>query len=149
MSAGEYCNREVVVVGKTESLREAVNLMRSDHVGDVVVVDGQGANMMPLGILTDRDLVIEILAKDVDMDSVVVGDVMSFDIVTVTEDTKLLDAIKIMRNKGIRRLPVVNAAGGLEGILTVDDILELLAEQISDLIKLVSVEQHRELSRRK
>jgi CBS domain-containing protein len=105
--------------------------------------------MMPLGILTDRDLVIEVLARDVDMDSVVVGDVMSFDIVSVTEDTKLIDAIKVMRNKGIRRLPVVNTAGGLEGILTVDDVLELLAEQISDLIKLVSVEQHREHERRK
>jgi CBS domain-containing protein len=149
MSAGEYCNREVVVVEKTESLREAVNLMRSKHVGDVVVVDRQGTNMMPLGILTDRDLVIEVLARDVDMDSVVVGDVMSFDIVSVTEDTKLIDAIKVMRNKGIRRLPVVNTAGGLEGILTVDDVLELLAEQISDLIKLVSVEQHREHERRK
>jgi len=149
MSAGEYCNREVVVVGKTEALREAVTLMRSNHVGDVVVVDRQATNMLPLGILTDRDLVIEILAKDVDMDSVNVGDVMSVDIITVTEDTKLLDAIKIMRNKGIRRLPVVNTAGGLEGILTVDDILELLAEQISNLVKLVSVEQHREQKRRK
>jgi len=149
MSAGEYCNREVVVVGKTEVLREAVTLMRSNHVGDVVVVDRQATNMLPLGILTDRDLVIEILAKDVDMDSVNVGDVMSVDIITVTEDTKLLDAIKIMRNKGIRRLPVVNTAGGLEGILTVDDILELLAEQISNLVKLVSVEQHREQKRRK
>ena len=148
MSAGEYCNRDVVVVAKTESVREAVNLMRSYHVGTVVVVEEQGATPVPVGILTDRDIVIEILAEDVDLDSVNIGDVMTFDLVTVTEETKLLDAINLMRSKGVRRVPVLNQAGGLVGILTVDDVIELLSEAITNISSLITSEQRREQVRR-
>ena len=138
MSAGEYCNRDVVVIEKTESVREAINLMRKNHVGDVVVVEIRENASIPLGILTDRDIVVEILAKDVDLDAVIVGDVMSDQLVTVNENTKLLDVIKQMRIKGVRRLPVVNESGELQGILSVDDLLELIVEQLSDVVALVS-----------
>ncbi len=145
MSAGEYCTRNVVIMEKTESVREAIGLMRSHHVGDVVVVDRQEDVPVPLGILTDRDIVMEMLAKDVDPGAVTVGDVMSYELLTVNEDTKIPDALKLMRSKGIRRLPVVNQHGGLEGILSVDDIVELIAEQMSDIAVLVSHEmQHEE-----
>ena len=145
MSAGEYCNRDVVIIDRRESLREAINLMRDQHVGDVVVVDRQKERAVPLGILTDRDIVVEIMARDVDIDSVNVSDVMSYELVTVQEDTKLLDAIKTMRNKGVRRLPVLNQQGGLEGILTTDDILELIAEQLTDIVTLVAREINHEM----
>ena len=69
MSAGEYCNRDVVVLDKIAPVREAVNLMRSNHVGGVVVVEKQADMVVPLGILTDRDIVVEILANDVDLDT--------------------------------------------------------------------------------
>ncbi|MGD8515124.1 MAG: CBS domain-containing protein [Granulosicoccaceae bacterium] len=138
MSAGEYCNREVIVVDKAESVREAIRLMRSNHVGDVVVVEQQGNLTVPLGILTDRDIVIEILAEEVALDTVTIGDVMSYELVTVGEDTMLMDAIKLMRSKGVRRLPVVDQQGGLVGLLTVDDVLDLIVEQMSDLVALVS-----------
>lgn len=144
MSAGEYCNRDVVVIERTESVRKAVDLMRIHHVGDVVIVEkGEGA-IEPLGILTDRDIVMEILAEDVDPETVNVGDVMSYELQTVGEDTKLLDAIKVMRTKGIRRLPVVDFKGSLVGILAVDDILELIAEQLTDLVNLVTRERAKE-----
>lgn len=149
MSAGEYCNREVVVIDTTGSVREAITLMRSHHVGDVVVVEQRDGERKPVGILTDRDIVLEILAEDVDLDAVNVGDVMSYRLETVDEDVKLLDAIKIMRTKGIRRLPVVSPKGGLIGILVVDDILELISEQLSDLVSLVATEQNVESVRRK
>ncbi len=149
MSAGEYCNREVVVVEKDEPVRTAVNLMRHYHVGDVVVVEKRDDVQLPLGILTDRDIVVEILAEDVDIDAVNVGDVMSYKLVTVSEDTKLVDTIKLMRDKGIRRLPVTNGQGALVGILTVDDILELVAEQLTDIVGLVRTEQNREIRQRK
>ncbi len=149
MSAGEYCNREVVVVEKDEPVRTAVNLMRHYHVGDVVVVEKRDDVRLPLGILTDRDIVVEILAEDVDIDAVNVGDVMSYKLVTVSEDTKLVDTIKLMRDKGIRRLPVTNGQGALVGILTVDDILELVAEQLTDIVGLVRTEQNREIRQRK
>jgi CBS domain-containing protein len=149
MSAGEYCNRDVVVIEKTESVREAINLMRKNHVGDVVIVEMRENASIPLGILTDRDVVVEILAEDVDLDAVNVGDVMSYQLVTVYEETKLLDAIKQMRIKGVRRLPVVNEQGELQGILSADDILELVVEQLSDIVGLVSKEMTNEINVRK
>ena len=149
MSAGEYCNREVVVAQRSDSIRQVIELMRSHHVGDVVVVEQQGEIRVPVGIFTDRDVVVELLAEDVDFDSVSIGDVMSFELITVNEETKLLDAIKLMRPKGVRRAPVVNEQGGLIGILTVDDILCLIAEQLGDIVALISNEQSQESAHRK
>ena len=148
MSAGEYCNREVVVIDKTESVREAITLMRTHHVGDVVVVEEKDSARRPLGILTDRDIVMEILAEDVDLAAVNVGDVMSYELETVGENVKFFDAIRIMSIKGIRRLPVVGAKGNLVGILAVDDILELISEQLSDLVGLIARQRVQESTRR-
>jgi CBS domain-containing protein len=144
MSAGEYCNRDVVVIDRTESVRKAIELMRTHHVGDVIVVEKKDGASRPLGILTDRDIVLEILAEDVELEAVNVGDVMSYELQTVDENTKFLDAIKVMRTKGIRRLPVVDAQGSLVGILAVDDILGLISEQLSDLVGLITKEQIKE-----
>lgn len=149
MSAGEYCNRDVVIVLKTEPVREAIQLMRKHHVGDVVVVETLEDTMVPVGILTDRDIVLELLAEGVDLDAVSIGDVMSYELVTVTENTKLIDTVKIMRDKGVRRIPVINEAGGLEGLLSVDDLLELVAEQLADIVGLISKEQARESKSRR
>jgi CBS domain-containing protein len=99
-------------------------------------------------MLTDRDIVVEVLAEDVDPQSVAVGDIMSASLITAREEDELLDVVARMRNYGVRRMPVVNAQGGLEGILAVDDILELLAEQINGLAGLVTIEQRRERERR-
>ncbi len=148
MSTGEYCNREVVVVDRGESVREAVKLMRDQHVGSLVVTEQQGAQQKPVGILTDRDIVIEILAEDVDMDSVNIGDIMSDQLVKVSEDSSLLDAVSLMKQRGVRRLPVVNDQDGLVGILTVDDIIDLLSEQISNLVGLINNEQRHERASR-
>lgn len=144
MSAGEYCNRDVVIVDKSESIRTAIALMRTHHVGDVVVVHKSDGSCKPTGILTDRDIVMEILAEDVDMDALAVGDVMSYKLETVAEDVELLEAVKVMRTKGIRRLPVVDGKGDLVGILAVDDVLELIAEQLSDLVALIARQRTRE-----
>lgn len=149
MSAGEYCNRDVVVVSKTEQVQEAITLMRNHHVGDVVVVEQAKHGVVPVGILTDRDIVLEILAEDVDLNTVSIGDVMSYELVTVNESNTLIDTLKLMRQKGIRRIPVVNEKGTLEGLLSVDDLLELLAEQLNDLVALISKEQNSESRRRK
>ena len=148
MSVGEYCNRDVVVIEKTESVREAIQLMRSNHVGDVVVVEMRENASIPLGILTDRDIVVEVLAEDVDLDAVHVGDVMSDQLLTMNQETKLLDAVKLMRVKGVRRLIVINEQGELLGILTVDDLLELVAEQLTDIVSLISNEMSHEIKSR-
>lgn len=148
MSIGEVCNREVVVVNRDESIREAVRLMRRHHIGDVVVVETREGHRRPVGIFTDRDIVIDLLAADLDLDAVAIGDAMSFDLVTVRESDDLLETIDRMCERGVRRVPVVNDAGALVGILAVDDIIELAAEQLSGLARLIRRERAREQQRR-
>ena len=132
-------------IGKNGSILEAAKLMRNYHVGDLVVVDEGEGGRIPIGVLTDRDIVIELLAEDVDPNSVNVGDVMSAELLTAQEEDEIWDTIKRMRNQGVRRVPVVNKENGLEGILAVDDLIDLVAEQLKDLVDLVAIEQRREL----
>lgn len=144
MSIGEYCNREVVIVTRTESMREVVDLMRHHHVGSIVVADRKDDTAKPLGIITDRDIVLELLAEDVDLSAVSVGDVMSPDPVTIEESAPLLDALDLMGKTGVRRILVVNSKGYLLGLLAVDDVLELIGEQINAIVALIKLEQGRE-----
>jgi len=147
MSIGEVCNREVIVVRRDEAIMDAVRLMRQYHVGDVVIVDESQGERLPVGILTDRDIVIELLAQEVDLDAVSVGDAMSYELLTLNEQEELLDALKQMRSRGVRRAPVVNSRGALVGIITVDDLLELLMEQVADLVALINRERRLERER--
>lgn len=149
MPISEICNREVVVVQCNDTILEAARLMRQHHVGDVLVVEDRGGVRTPVGIVTDRDLVVEIMAPELDQMVITVGDIMAPDLVTVKENTGVFEAIQYMRAKGVRRLPVVDDSGGLVGILTLDDLLELLAEELLALAKLVRHEQKKEtMSRR-
>lgn len=149
MKTGDVCNREVVFIQRGASVLEAASLMREHHVGDLVVVEEQNGRRTPVGILTDRDIVLEVIAEGVDIGGVVVGDIMSFELVTAGEDDDLFDTLKRMRLKGVRRLPVVDRGGALVGIVTVDDLLDLLAEQVSDLARIIQREQTRERERRR
>jgi CBS domain-containing protein len=144
MTAGEYCNREVIIVEPTISVTEAAVLMRRHHVGDLVVVEKEGGQARPVGIVTDRDIVIEVVAQKIDPDSLTVNDIMSTDPVSVVEATSLLDTLGLMKQHGIRRMLVVDDSGSLQGLLTADDAIELIAEQLSDLIQLVNREVTRE-----
>jgi CBS domain-containing protein len=148
MKVGEICNREVVVIDREAAILEAAQLMRRHHVGDVVVTEAREGARVPVGILTDRDIVVELLAEQVPLDVVAVGDAMSSELLTVSEEEEVMDAIQRMRGRGVRRVPVVDHSGALAGILAVDDLIDLIAEQLSDLVKLIGNEQQRELQRR-
>jgi len=141
MTVGKFCNREVIIADKDSSIVEIAKLMRRHHVGDVVLVTGDGDRVKPVGILTDRDIVIELLACDVDLNSVSAGDVMSYELVTAQEEDSIWDTLQLMRAKGIRRVPVVNDRDELEGILSIDDLLELFAEELNLLAKVPFREQ--------
>jgi len=144
MPIGEICNREVVVIRKEDSVLDAAKLMRDFHVGDVVVVEDRDNQVIPVGVLTDRDIVVELIAKDVPLDTVSVEDVMSSDLLSVSENRGIWDAIQCMRGKGVRRIVVVDDEGSLVGVLSLDDLLELLSSELSDLAKLSMKEQNRE-----
>ncbi|MDH3218856.1 MAG: CBS domain-containing protein [Gammaproteobacteria bacterium] len=144
MRVGEFCNREVVVIEAESSITEAARIMREYHVGDVVIVKTSYGKQTPVGILTDRDIALEIVAKGADPEIVQVGDAMSFELVTVDENDDLMHAIEIMRDKGIRRVPVVDADEALVGIMTVDDLLDLLSGVFVDIVHLVDRQRRRE-----
>jgi CBS domain-containing protein len=149
MPVSEICNREIIVVRRDDTVHEAAKLMRQHHVGDVVVVEERNGVRVPVGIVTDRDMVVEIMAPDVVQMFITVGDIMGLNLVTIQESMGVYESIQYMRGKGVRRLPVVDGKGGLIGILTLDDLLELLAEELLELSRLVKHEQKIEsLSRR-
>lgn len=138
MRVGEACTRDVVIVDAEESVLQAAGLMREFHVGDVVVTEKRNGKRFPIGILTDRDIVVELVAKEIDVKSVAVKDVMSFKLLSVNEQEDVHEAVGQMKEKGVRRLPVVDRAGALAGIMTVDDVIELIAEQVAGLVSLNS-----------
>lgn len=144
MSIGALCNRTVVVVPRGTDALEAAKLMRRHHVGTLVVVESGDGGNIPVGIVTDRDLVLEVLALGIEPASVCVEDLMTHSLETVREDEDLLDTLRTMQEKGIRRMPVVDLRGGLEGLITLDDALELLSEQLTDVTKLIARQQQRE-----
>lgn len=149
MPISEICNREVVIVQPTDSALEAALVMRRHHVGDVLVVEERGGSRVPVGIVTDRDLVVEIMAPQLDPSTITAGDIMAPELATIKESAGMFEAVEFMRARGVRRLPVVDDHGGLIGILTLDDLLELLAEEMAALAKLVRHEQKREAASRR
>jgi CBS domain-containing protein len=144
MPIGDICNREVVYVQREVVVHAACKLMRHYHVGSLVVVDEFGGKRTPVGIVTDRDIVVEVDAMELDPKAITVGDIMSSDLVTVTENHGLLETIELMRHRGVRRMPVVDTNNKLVGIVTVDDLLEVLAEELSHIASIVSTEHKRE-----
>lgn len=144
MSTGEFCTREVVIAEKSASILEVAQLMRTFHVGDVIVVERRGEQNVPVGIVTDRDIVVEIIAQEVDLNSVTAGDVMSYDLLSVREDEGVWEVLLQMCERGVRRVPVVNDGGGLVGVLAVDDMIELLAEELTLLSRIAGSSQNRE-----
>jgi CBS domain-containing protein len=139
MKVGEICNREVIFAEEDDRVSEAARLMREHHVGSLIVV-AKGDTR----VLTDRDIVVEVLTAGLDYRTVTVGEIMSRDLISVREEDDILDAFKTMRRRGIRRLPVLTRSGTLAGIVTIDDLLELLSEQFDDLVKAIGSEQSRE-----
>jgi len=144
MKVGEVCNREAAFVYEHERVSEAARVMREHHVGSLVVVAEEPRGLVPVGILTDRDIVVEVLTAGLDYRTVSVGEIMSRELIAAREEDDVLDAFKTMRSRGIRRLPVLTRSGTLAGIVTVDDLLELVAEQVDDLVKTIASEQSRE-----
>ena len=147
---GEICTREVVFGTREMPVVEAARLMRQHHVGSVVIVEHlNGGKRLPVGIVTDRDVVVEVTAMGLDPRTITVGDIMGDALVTAREKEGLLETMEIMRYKGVRRLPIIGGDGQLVGIVTIDDLLEVLAEQLTELARIVSREQAHEAAARR
>ena len=147
MKTGEACNRTVIVVGRETPLGEAARLMREHHVGSLVVTEDSDGRK-PVGIVTDRDMVVEVLAAGLDYRTLKVAEIMGAKLVTASEDDDCLETLKVMRGRGLRRIPVVKADGALAGIVTIDDLLEIVAEELDDIVRAIGNEQSREAAQR-
>ncbi len=137
MPISNLCNRAVIVTDPGTSIAEAARLMREHHIGDLVVVDD---NNRPVAVVTDRDIVVYVVAQGLDPDTVTVEDVSSRTVETIREDADFLDTLTHMRRCAVRRMPIVDKHGVLQGILTLDDALELVGEAVNNLVVLVSRE---------
>lgn len=131
MPIGELCNVDVICCDTNTSVAEIAVLMRRHHVGDVIVTGMQAESRVPLGIVTDRDIVIEAVAPRVDLEMITAGDIMTSPLMTVDENAGLFETMELMRSLKVRRLPVVRADGTLFGIVTADDIVGLLSVELS------------------
>jgi len=148
MSIGDICVRDVVYTGRDTTVQAAAKLMRNYHVGSLVVVEYFDGKRVPIGIVTDRDIVVEVTATELDSKVITVGDIMATELITASESQGVLETIEVMRFKGVRRLPVVDSENRLVGIVAIDDMLETLAEELSDLTRIVSREHARETQTR-
>ncbi|MEI8363645.1 MAG: CBS domain-containing protein [Betaproteobacteria bacterium] len=144
MTISAICSRELITVHRDATVLHAAMLMRQYHVGDVVVIEDRKGKSVPVGIVTDRDIVIELVATELDCKVITAGDIMGTHLVVVKEDAGIFKAIQLMSVKGVRRLPVVDSAGGLLGIVTLDDLLLLLAKEFGTISKLIVNEQKNE-----
>ena len=148
MTIGAICNRDVVTIHRNASVLDAAILMRKQHVGDVIVIEAHKEKLVPIGILTDRDIVVELVATDLDCNVITTGDIMVANIASIKESTGVFEAIQTMTSKGVRRLPVVDDQCELIGIVTLDDLLILLAKELGSLTKLLAREQKNEADKR-
>jgi CBS domain-containing protein len=135
----------VAVAHRDEPVVAAARRMRDLHVGDLVVVDESAGGGIPIGIVTDRDLVVKILADGGERAArASVADAMSTDLVTARCDDSVEDALVQMTASGVRRLPLVDDSGRLAGVLAFDDVVALLSEELVDLARLIARQQRRE-----
>ena len=139
-----------MVTTRESTVTAAAQLMRHHHVGTVVVCEQMnGGHRVPRGIVTDRDIVVGVVAPELRGDTITVGDIMGQELVTVRETDSVVQALEVMRYRGIRRLPVIGEDDQLVGIISIDDMLEVIAEELTDIAKIVTRERAVEAATRK
>ncbi|RZF25691.1 CBS domain-containing protein [Paraburkholderia sp. UYCP14C] len=142
VNTGSICTRHVTVCERQATVLEAAQLMREQHVGDLVVIEMSGGRRVPVGMLTDRDIVLAIVAKQANPEKIFVNDVMSSPPALISEGDDLWLAASRMHLNGVRRLPVVDGAGELTGIVSLDDLLEAVSGLLSELWRVTGRQPH-------
>ncbi|TMT86548.1 CBS domain-containing protein [Haloterrigena sp. H1] len=136
MPIDNLARSDVVTASTDDSVHELAGMMHDEDVGSIVITDDG-----PVGIVTDRDLTMQVLAEQADPDELVAEDVMSDGLQTIEHDAGFYEATELMSEHSIRRLPVTDADGSLEGIITADDLNELLAEEQQGLAEVIRAQR--------
>ena len=140
----ELCTPDAVSCGPDNSVLYAARLMRQQHVGDVVIVEDAEAGRSPIGMVTDRDIVVEVLGKELDPARVTLRQIMRTPVVIASMSEDVAEALERMKFHGVRRIPVVDESSTLVGILCLDDLLKRLAAEAATLAEVINREQDRE-----
>ena len=126
---GKICTKPVVTTSAQMTVDQAARAMRAKNVGALVVVNAG----RPVGMLTDRDIVVQVVARGMDPEEVRVGDVMVKKPVTIRQDLGIFDAARTFAKTGVRRLRVVTGSGVLVGVITMDDMVMLLGTEMGHM----------------
>ena len=129
MSLERICTKDIVTIAPDVTVLEATKLMQSKHIGCLVVID----ESRPIGILTDRDIVLKVVASEKKPAETAVKEIMTTNPAMVNVNYDLLDAVRLMHNRGVRRLPVVDEQRHLLGIITMDDLLTVFGTKVANL----------------
>jgi CBS domain-containing protein len=148
MSVRSICSYNVATIGRDRDIIEAAVKMREEHVGDLIVVEHRGTRNVPVGIITDRDIVIGIVARRAKPEEITVGDAMTTKLLTVKQDNGIDFALREMRRAGVRRAPVVDDSGELVGVVSIDDVIDHIAGQLDHIANAIRVEQRTEAKAR-
>jgi CBS domain-containing protein len=137
MSISKYVNRNVCSLSEDASLSEAVTLMKDKNVGSIVIVKSVTSDPTPVGVLTDRDIVIKLLADEVNLKIISVKDTLTSTVCAIKEQEGMDETIELMCDNAVRRIPIVNEQGQLTGIVTLDDLIVALANKMHHLSELI------------
>jgi CBS domain-containing protein len=150
MNVGSLCRREVVTVDSAEGLTQAARLMRQCHVGYLIVVEANpsSTDLKVTGVLTDRDVVTAVVAREADARALKVGDVMTRNPLLANESGPLNATLRHMSEVGVRRVPVVGGRNELVGVLSLDDVLDSMAGLLGDVAGAIRNEQRSERTSR-
>ncbi|HEY9108902.1 MAG TPA: CBS domain-containing protein [Roseateles sp.] len=139
MRIGDICTRSIVTCRRDTRVAELARIMRDQRVGAVIVVDPKdGESPRPVGVVTDRDLVVRVMAKGVDPETVAAGDLLERALGQANETEPLREAVRRMRDLGVRRLAVVDDQSGLVGVIATDDVIKVLADVLLDVSEVAS-----------
>lgn len=144
MLLNEICTPDVAYCSADSTALAAARLMRERHVGDVVVVDEPNGDQTPIGVVTDRDIVVEVIAKGQDPAKVTVREIMRTPVVVAHATEEVSEAVERMKAHGVRRIPVMGESQRLVGILCLDDLLKQIVTDAGALVDIVSREQSHE-----
>jgi CBS domain-containing protein len=150
MKTGELLQREVMTVAPTDAVIAAARLMREKHIGYLVVTEPSGAgDLQPVGVLTDRDIVVTVVAPGIDPGTLRVGDIMTARPVVVSQEADVSAALDQMRRLGVRRMPVVGHRGEIVGVLSLDDVLDAVTSDMQRVAGSIRNERRIESSLRR
>lgn len=137
MNIGSFCRRDVVAIDQGSSLQSAAQLMRDEHVGALVVTASSPRGPLVTGVITDRDLAIDGVARGLDVCTTPVAEVAASRAVAIPAVASVADAIVAMRDEGVRRLLVTNSERELMGLVSMDDLLHAVASEMNGLAEAV------------